>query len=75
MVENIKGGDGLLKFDSATMAELDNRAFARWAATFGVDSAHISRNVPANPSPARLQVLNLSFNGHLFSGGTNVQMF
>lgn len=66
MVENIKGGDGLLKFDSAIPAELDNRAFARWAATFGVDSARIYKNVPANPSPVRLQVLNFSFNGHLF---------
>lgn len=58
MVENIKGGERLLKFDSATSAELDNRAFARWAATFGVDSAHIASHVPANPSPTRLQVLN-----------------
>ena len=75
MVENFKGGERLLKFDSATSAGLDNRAFARWAATFGVDSAHIASHVPANPSPTRLQVLNhFNCNGHLFLGGTNVQI-
>jgi len=75
MVENFKGGDGLLEFDSAASAGLDSRAFARRAAAFGVDSAHISRNVPANLSPAGLQVLNHSLHGHLYLGGTNVQRF
>ena len=74
MVENFKGGDGLLSFDSAASAELDNRAFARCAATHGADSEHMLRHVPADPSPTRLQVLNFfSVHGHLLSGGTNVQ--
>jgi hypothetical protein len=72
MVETIKGGDGLLTLDSASSAGLDSRAFARWAATGGVDSAHISTNVPAHPHPTRLQVLNLKLHGHLLLGGTNV---
>lgn len=74
MVENFKGGERLLKFDSAMSAGLDNRAFARLAATFGVDSAHIAVHVPANPSPARLQVLNLNCKWASLLGGTNVQV-
>jgi hypothetical protein len=71
MVETIKGGDGLLKFDSAFQAGLDSRAFARWAACVGHDSEHISMNVPANPQPTGLQVLNCKLHGHPL-GGTNV---
>lgn len=75
MVENFKGGDGLLSFDSAAPVESDNRAFARWAATHGADSEHMMRHVPADPSPTRLQVLSFFVitHGHLLSGGTNVQ--
>jgi hypothetical protein len=73
MVETIKGGDGLLTFDSASSAGLDNRAFARWAATVGHDSEQIS-DVPANPTPTRLQVLNCKLHGHLLLGGTNVHI-
>lgn len=72
MVETIKGGDGLLTLDSASSAGLDSRAFARWAANGGADSERISRNVPANPQPTRLQVLNFKQHGHLLLGGTNV---
>jgi hypothetical protein len=72
MVETIKGGDGLLTFDSASSAGLVCRAFARWAATRGDDSESILRNVPANPQPLGLQVLNCKLHGHLLLGGTNV---
>jgi hypothetical protein len=76
MVETIKGGDGLLTFDSAASAGLDHRAFARWAATNGADSEQMCSFVPANPLPARLQVLNfVNAHGHLLLGGTNVQRF
>ena len=60
MIEHIKGGDGLLKFDSAFDAGLDSRAFARRAAGWGNDSEHIYMNVPANPQPTALQVLNVN---------------
>jgi len=72
MVETIKGGECLLTLDSASFAGLDSRAFARWAAAAGVDSENISKYVPANPQPTRLQVLNLKLYGHLLLGGTNV---
>ena len=75
MVETIKGGDGLLTFDSASFAGLDSWAFARLAATGGVDSERNSMDVPANPQPTRLQVLNSKQHGHLLLGGTNVQSF
>lgn len=74
MVETIKGGDGLLTFGSASSAGLDSRAFARWAATGGVDSEISFTCVPANPQPTRLQVLNLKLQGHLLLGGTNVHI-
>jgi hypothetical protein len=74
MVETIKGGDGLLKLDSASSAGLVSRAFARRAAEGGADSAHIFTDVPANPQPTRLQVLNCKLHGHLLLGGTNVHI-
>ena len=74
MVETIKGGDGLLTFDSASSAGLVSRAFARRAAEGGADSARIINNVPANPHPTRLQVLNRQLHGHLLLGGTNVHI-
>jgi hypothetical protein len=74
MVETIKGGERLLRFDSTTSVELDYRAFARLAATFGVDSERIIQNVPANPSPTGCRSSISTVNGHHFLGGTNVHV-
>jgi hypothetical protein len=72
MVETIKGGGGLLPFDSALYAGLDSRAIARRAASVGIDSENI-QYVPANPTPTQLQVLNCKLHGHPL-GGTNVHI-